>query len=77
MNDLKYAGYEDTIHSMQLISERRWNLLLKNGIILKLPAEKPINALVKTMPYIRKINRKIDYVDLRLIPEKIFIKYIE
>lgn len=65
------------IHSIQLIGKRRWDLLLKDGILVKLP-EKGVKSAINSLEMLlmqEHLDKKPEMIDLRLLPEKIFIKF--
>jgi cell division protein FtsQ len=64
------------IESLRLIDERRWDVKLKNGLLLKLPADDVEKALEIFVQYFdASMHFKSNYiVDLRLIPGRIYLK---
>ena len=73
-DELKNHPIYEKIHAAQLISNRRWNLLLKDGLIIKLPEENTKIALdsMKLLLDNYKIPDKFTIIDLRLTPKKIY-----
>ena len=74
---LKSSTIYSDIKSVVFISKRRWDVTLTNGTLIKLP-EKNIPAatlilgkLLKQIPN----DKGIDSIDLRCIPDKVYIKY--
>lgn len=70
--------FKDQISSLQFIGKRRWNILLKNGLMVKLPENdiKKAASLFdsKLKDYILK-HGDVKCLDLRLAPERIFLKF--
>jgi cell division protein FtsQ len=66
------------IEGLVKVGQRRWDLKLKNNITLKLPQNNIIQCLSK---FSKVIDDNIDFfkggttIDLRFMPEKIYIKY--
>lgn len=62
------------------ISERRWDIILKNGLYLKLAENKISDSLENYIKIIKNISndelKKIESIDLR-IPNKAIIKFIK
>jgi len=64
------------ILSATLVTNRRWNLMTKDGVIIKLPEIDPIKALTKIAELHtsnKLLDRDILAVDLR-VPGKVFIR---
>ncbi len=64
------------VASMRFIGQRRWDLVLNNGIILKLPEKNELEAIRLFEKLIQNYELIQDnsVVDMRLAPEKVFIK---
>jgi cell division protein FtsQ len=65
----KYPLVREQMHAAVLIAERRWNVVLKNGIDVRLPetdVEKALESLVQLERDNRILSRDIAAVDLRL-----------
>lgn len=75
---LKNSNIYKQIYSIQLIGKRRWNLLLHNGTIIKLPDNnmpKALEILDDLLKNKNINNQLVHFIDLRLIPDKIYIKF--
>jgi len=66
------------ISSIRFIGQRRWDLLLNNGILIKLP-EKDLDEAIKLFIKLNKegLVPKKSSIDMRLAPKKIFIKNVQ
>jgi cell division protein FtsQ len=65
----KYPSLRDQLHAAVLVAERRWNVMLKNGINILLPAaglEQALNTLVRLDRDNKILSRDIATIDLRL-----------
>jgi cell division protein FtsQ len=65
----RYPSIRDLVWASVLVSERRWNLRLKNGIEVRLPETDIASALHRLATLARDKNllsRDIKVVDLRL-----------
>jgi cell division protein FtsQ len=65
----KYPLLREQMHAAVLVAERRWNVVLKNGIDVRLPetdAEKALDTLVQLDRDNKLLSRDIAVVDLRL-----------
>jgi cell division protein FtsQ len=65
----KYPVLREQMHAAVLVAERRWNVVLKNGIDVRLPeigADKALDTLVQLDRDNRLLTRDITVVDLRL-----------
>jgi len=61
----------DKIEAAQYISERRWDLTLKNGLLIKLPEESVPFALSQFVDYQKQdglLDKKIKSLDARMFP---------
>ena len=78
LKDLSELIKEDII-SAEFIKNRRWNLVLKNSIVLKLPEENILDSLEKYKEIYKNLSNKdlkyIKSIDLR-IKNQAIIKYI-
>lgn len=72
----KFPQLNNNVQQLTYIKERRWNIKLKNDLVILLPADKEKFALeifLDKMPSL--LEKQSPYiVDLRLIPDKIFIR---
>ena len=61
---------------MRFIGQRRWDLVLNNSIILKLPETNELEAikLFERLINSYELIKDNSVVDMRLAPEKVFIK---
>jgi cell division protein FtsQ len=69
----------ENIEQLRFIDGRRWDIILKNNIILKLPSMKVAEALDVFSKYFKadiQLKSKC-IVDLRLIPDKIYLKELK
>ena len=68
------------VKEAQFINKRRWNIILKNNIKIKLPEKKINDALIQFIEIYDNISNQdksiINSVDLR-IPKKAIIKFNE
>jgi cell division protein FtsQ len=65
----KYPLLRGQMHAVVLVAERRWNVVLKNGIDVRLPetdTEKALDTLVQLDRDNKLLSRDITVVDLRL-----------
>lgn len=65
----KYPLLRGQMHAAVLVAERRWNVVLKNGIDVRLPetdTEKALDTLVQLDRDNKLLSRDITVVDLRL-----------
>jgi cell division protein FtsQ len=65
----KYPEIREQLHAAILVAERRWNVVLKNGIDVKLPengAEQALETLMKLERDNKILSRDIVAIDLRL-----------
>ena len=65
----KYPLLREQMHAAVLVAERRWNVVLKNGIDVRLPetdVEKALDTLVQLDRDNKLLSRDITAVDLRL-----------
>lgn len=76
LNTLFHKGIQHKVLSLAFISERRWDVYLKSGVLVKLPEENIDKALDILKQMLKEDNEKSIYntIDLRLIPDKIFFK---
>ncbi|MBL0726004.1 MAG: cell division protein FtsQ/DivIB [Alphaproteobacteria bacterium] len=77
-NYLKYLKIQQHLQEAKMISNRRWNIKMKNGLLIKLPALDWHSALKTMMLVDKKIdllskNNKFTYIDLR-VKKKIFLQ---
>jgi cell division protein FtsQ len=65
----KYPSIRDQLRAAVLVAERRWNVMLKNGIDVQLPAtglEQALDTLVKLDRDSKILSRDVATIDLRL-----------
>lgn len=77
MNVITEMRGHHKVASVRFIGKRRWDVILENGTILKLPENNPGKALRLFDSLCKlKVNILKDHsvIDMRLAPEKIFIK---
>jgi len=66
----QYPAIRDQLHAAILVAERRWNVMLKNGIAVRLPeaeVERALDTLVKLDRDNKILSRDIAAIDLRLL----------
>ncbi|MCE2991553.1 MAG: FtsQ-type POTRA domain-containing protein [Candidatus Jidaibacter sp.] len=73
-----FTNIHKQIESLHYIDGRRWDVKLKNNIIIKLPETNIYEAAALFEENFGKISKlyKTCVVDLRLIPDKIYLKVI-
>ncbi|WP_207215390.1 cell division protein FtsQ/DivIB [Rickettsiales endosymbiont of Peranema trichophorum] len=68
---------DQTVKALERVGNRRWNVHLKTGTIVKLPEDNGSGILSKSIQTLSKIlaGKTLDYaiIDLRLMPDKIYI----
>jgi cell division protein FtsQ len=72
----RYPDIRDQLRAAVLVSERRWNLRLKNGVDIELPedgVEQALGRLVALDRDKRLLSRDIGLVDLRL-PDRVTVR---
>jgi cell division protein FtsQ len=72
----KYPAVRDQMKAAVLVAERRWNVLLNNGIDIRLPeegADQALATLVKLDHDDKLLTRDIAVVDLRL-PDRVSVR---
>jgi cell division protein FtsQ len=65
----KYPSIRNQLRAAVLVAERRWNVMLKNGIDVQLPAaglEQALDTLLKLDRDIKILSRDTATIDLRL-----------
>ena len=74
LDELKEQKILNQLFAAQLISNRRWNILLKNGLIIKLPENNIQKALVALDVVLKnyKSAKSFNIIDLRLAPDKVY-----
>jgi len=67
----------EQLHSAQLIGNRRWNIMLKNGLIIKLPEDNIRESFLAFKIVLNNYskNQAFSVVDLRLAPYKIYVSF--
>lgn len=75
----RFPALRDQLQASVLVADRRWNLLLKNGITVRLP-EQGIDAALATLVQLDRdkklLTRDIEAVDLRL-PDRVTVRLSE
>jgi len=72
----KYPSIREQLHAAILVAERRWNVMLKNGVDVRLPeegAEQALDTLVKLDHDKKILTRDIAAIDLRL-PDRVTVR---
>jgi cell division protein FtsQ len=72
----KYPQIRDQLHAGVLVAERRWNVMLKNGIDVRLPeaeVEQALDVLIKLDRDNKILSRDIASIDLRL-PDRVTVQ---
>ena len=72
----KYPAIRDQLRAAVLVAERRWNVVLKNGIDVRLPeagVEQALDTLVKLDRDNKILSRDIAAIDLRL-PDRVTVR---
>ena len=66
----------NNITTMHYIGNRRWDVYLHNDVIVKLPEKNVVAALGNAEKVLKslKYQNKIDILDLRLYPKRVFLK---
>jgi len=75
----KYPSIRGQLQAAVLVAERRWNLMLKNGIDVRLPetgAEQALDMLAKLDRDNKILSRDITAIDLRL-PDRVTVQLSE
>ena len=75
----KYPSIREQLKAAVLVAERRWNLMLKNGVDIRLPeadAERALEMLVKLDRDNKILSRDIAAIDLRL-PDRVTVQLSE
>lgn len=67
------------VMSIHYIGNRRWDVYLNNNIIVKLPEKDAGSALINAEKILKnpKYQDRIDMIDLRLHPKRVFLKLKE
>lgn len=71
-----YPAIRGQLHAAVLVAERRWNVMLKNGIDIKLPetgTEQALDTLVKLDRDNKILSRDIMAIDMRL-PDRVTVR---
>lgn len=72
----QYPAIRGQLHAAVLVAERRWNVMLKNGIDIRLPEADPARALETVVKLDRDskiLSRDIAAIDLRL-PDRVTVQ---
>ncbi|TNE35596.1 MAG: FtsQ-type POTRA domain-containing protein [Alphaproteobacteria bacterium] len=75
----RYPDLKNQVEAYVRIGERRWNLRLKNGMDIQLPAEREDQALAKLIAYDAEhhlLTQAIEVIDMRL-PDRIYLKLVD
>lgn len=76
-DSLLSSNYNGKVASMRFVGGRRWDLVLSDGMLVKLP-EKGMNIALSILDRLLKnkggLISKDDIVDMRLAPKKVFFK---
>jgi cell division septal protein FtsQ len=73
---LKPFSLYGKIKSLHYIGNRRWDVYIEDNIVIKLPENNIANSIKKSERVLNslKYKDKIDIIDLRLYPEKLFLR---
>ena len=73
---LKPFSLYGKIKSLHYVGNRRWDVYIEDNIVIKLPENNIANSIKKTEKVLNslKYKDKIDIIDLRLYPEKLFLR---
>ncbi len=73
---LKPFSLYGKIKSLHYIGNRRWDVYIEDNIVIKLPENNIANSIKKSEKVLNslKYKDKIDIIDLRLYPEKLFLR---
>jgi cell division septal protein FtsQ len=65
------------VKSLHYIGNRRWDVYTEDNIVIKLPENNVDNAIKKLEKIFKslKYKDKVDIIDLRLYPEKLFLRF--
>ena len=65
------------VKSLHYIGNRRWDVYTEDNIVIKLPENNVDNAIKKLEKILKnlKYKDKVDIIDLRLYPEKLFLRF--
>jgi cell division protein FtsQ len=75
----RYPAVRSQLHAAVLVAERRWNVMLKNGIDIRLPetdTAAALDTLIKVDQDKKLLTRDLAAIDLRL-PDRITVKLSE
>lgn len=74
---LTLSNYNGKVASMRFVGKRRWDIVLSNGTLIKLPEKnekEALRLLDKLLHSKDHLVVKGDIVDMRLAPKKVFLK---
>ena len=73
---LKPLSLYGKIKSLHYVGNRRWDVYIEDNIVIKLPENNIANSIKKSEKVLNclKYKDKIDIIDLRLYPEKLFLR---
>lgn len=77
MNSLVLSGYNGKVISARFVGMRRWDIVLSDGTVVKLPEENQEPILILLDKLLRNTGHLVskgDIVDMRLAPKKVFLK---
>ena len=74
---LKPFSLYKKVKSLHYIGNRRWDVYTEDNIVIKLPENNVDNAIKKLEKILKslKYKDKVDIIDLRLYPEKLFLRF--
>ena len=77
IDELQYHNIFEKLFAAQLISDRRWNILLKDGLIIKLPENGVKESLIALDVLLKNYKpvKPFSMIDLRLTPSKIYATF--
>lgn len=77
MHSLVLSNYNGKVISARFVGMRRWDIVLSDGTVIKLPEknqESTLSLLDKLLRSTGGLISKGDIVDMRLAPKKVFLK---
>ncbi len=73
---ITHSKINGKVSSIRFVNSRRYDIILSNGLVLKLP-EKNSNKALKIFDFLNSKHNLIKHnmiVDMRLLPEKVFLR---